>query len=462
MCNMRKKSLSDLRKSSKKTIFACEIKLRPTIMKFFLLALFQLLPLANKAQTIPAERLFFCSNQAEYGWSDSISVDGIVMSTDTTRLPASRYVNLDAFDQTDSLCLHVKLSCQPDGSFHMRMPAHAIGRSGRCLLRAYTRLMLNYPAATLPQIAISINAADEASPGGWNCSAELSKFDLQAPIDGMPSGDYTAETQLAVTGTASYRVDGRPVRNGSVMAFQRSNQQVYTADTDSEGRFTIPVDDYFTGEEFYLQAYDKKGKDYPCTFTLDEDPIPPLPAATATTGMAESRAPAADFKQGGLFQVNVLPEVTVRSHRKYEDVEKENKKFYKSHYLSREDFTQRHIMTLADIVQYFSAFMYLWENEEGETLLRSRRESLLNSEGTPVKIAVDGVESSYQELANLLNVDDIEEAEYKTPGESLGIPGVRFAIGGALVIKTRSGKPGKVIRDSYGQIFVMKGLDDLQ
>ena len=79
MCNMRKKSLSDLRKSSKKTIFACEIKLRPTIMKFFLLALFQLLPLANKAQTIPAERLFFCSNEAEYGWSDSISVDGIVM-----------------------------------------------------------------------------------------------------------------------------------------------------------------------------------------------------------------------------------------------------------------------------------------------------------------------------------------------------------------------------------------------
>ena len=99
-------------------------------MKFFLLALFQLLPLANKAQTIPAERLFFCSNQAEYGWSDSISVDGIVMSTDTTRLPASRYVNLDAFDQTDSLCLHVKLRCQPDGSFHMRMPAHAIDRSG--------------------------------------------------------------------------------------------------------------------------------------------------------------------------------------------------------------------------------------------------------------------------------------------------------------------------------------------
>ena len=60
------------------------------------------------------------------------------------------------------------------------------------------------------------------------------------------------------------------------------------------------------------------------------------------------------------------------------------------------------------------------------------------------------------------NLPSLEEAEYKTPGESLGIPGVRFAIGGALVIKTRSGKPSKVVRDSYGQIFVMKGLDDLQ
>jgi hypothetical protein len=341
------------------------------------------------------------------------------------------------------------------------MPAHAIGRSGRCLLRAYTRLMLNYPAATLPQIAISINAADEASPGGWNCSAELSKFDLQAPIDGMPSGNYTAETQLAVTGTASYRVDGRPVRNGSVMAFQRSNQQVYTADTDSEGRFTIPVDDYFTGEEFYLQAYDKNGKDYACTFQLDDDRIPPL--SREKEHVAEEDMVTTDNRQvrQGLHQVNVLPEVIVRSRKKFEDLEKENRKYYKSHYLSREDFIQRHIMRLSDIVQYFSAYMYLWEDDNGNAFLRSRRESLLRPEGTSVKIVVDGVEWNYQELANMLNVDDIEEVEFKSPGESLGVQGVRFAIGGALVIKTRSGKPDKSTVTSKGQIFVMKGLDDL-
>lgn len=429
-------------------------------MRYLALSVFLLLPLGSFAQTIPAERLFFCSDQAEYEWNDSIIVEGIVMSTDTTRLPESLYVNVDVFDQTDSLCMHVKLRCLPDGSFHMRMPANAIGRTGQCLLRAYTRLMLNYPT-TLPQISVNINTTGNVTTSGWNCSEELSTFNLQTPIEGSAINDYKAETQLMITGIAKYRADNRPVRNGSVMAYQRSNQQVYTAHTDHEGRFCISVDDYFTGEEFYLQAYDKNGKDYACTFQLDDDRIPPL--SREKEHVAEEDMVTTDNRQvrQGLHQVNVLPEVIVRSRKKFEDLEKENRKYYKSHYLSREDFIQRHIMRLSDIVQYFSAYMYLWEDDNGNAFLRSRRESLLRPEGTSVKIVVDGVEWNYQELANMLNVDDIEEVEFKSPGESLGVQGVRFAIGGALVIKTRSGKPDKSTVTSKGQIFVMKGLDDL-
>ena len=408
-----------------------------------LLFILQFVPIVSLAQTIPAERIFLCSNQGEYGWSDTIRVDGIVMSTDTTRLPESRYVCIDAFDPTDSLCMHMKLRCQPDGSFHLRMPAYAIGRTGRCLLRANTRLMLNYPAATLPCITVNIIAANAASPeattGGWNCSEDLTKFDLRVPVDNKATRDeawrtgkaFKAETQLAITGTATYRVDGRPVRNGSVMAWQRSNQQVYTAGTDRDGHFSIPVDDYFNGEEFYLQAYDKKGKDYACNFELDEDVIPPLFHDGRLSPISPEEVTNANARKGGLFQVNVLPEVTVRSHRKAQDIDKENKKYYGTHYLGREDFERRHILKLEDIVQYFTAFMYLGVDREGNDALYSRRESILNVDGraggTPVRIVVDGVTWEFSELQNLLNVDDLEEVAYLSPNEAQGVRGVRFA-----------------------------------
>jgi hypothetical protein len=345
--------------------------------------------------------------------------------------------------------------------------------------------MLNQPAESLPRIAVRIHGESaETAATGWNCSEDLNKFNLQEATHGFIKSDFTAETHLEITGVAMYRVDKRPVKNGSVMAYQRSNQQVYTADTDKNGHFRIPVDDFFTGEEFYLQAYDKKGKDYPCTFTLDEEPIPLFSSASVAAekpmGTEFSKEKSEKEKpKGGLFQVNVLPEVTVRSHRKFENIEKERKKFYKLHLLTREDLDNHHFIDLYDIVQHFFPYMYLWQSHDndelmpqGDIYLRSRRESLLGvkrhedsvsgEEGTPVKIVVDGVEMSFQELSNNLDIYNIEEVEYKTPGETLGVPGLRFAIGGALVFKTRDGKPSKSPVSSKGQIFVMKGLDDLQ
>ena len=61
-----------------------------------------------------------------------------------------------------------------------------------------------------------------------------------------------------------------------------------------------------------------------------------------------------------------------------------------------------------------------------------------------------------------LNVDDLEEVAYLSPNEAQGVRGVRFAIGGALVITTRSGKPELKAKSSLGQVFVMKGLDDVE
>ena len=194
-----------------------------------------------------------------------------------------------------------------DGSFSMKAPADALGGIGRFCCRAYTRLMLNDPLEAIPWIAIKISDKNHAGKQ-WNCSAELSQFDLQETFAGMSDTFFKAEKSLEISGIARYRIDKQPVKNGSVMAYQRSNQKVYTTTTDQHGHFCIPVDDFFTGEEFYLQAYDKHGKDYPCLFQLDEPYIPPVTHQGRKSAEETSETSEENNSRGGLHEMNVLPE----------------------------------------------------------------------------------------------------------------------------------------------------------
>ena len=414
------------------------------------------------AQSIPSERLFFCSNKKVYGWNEDISVEGIIMSTDSAKLPLSRYTYIDVFNVSDSLCMHLKTKNSMDGSFQIAIPAGAIGRYGLFFVRAYTRQMLNYPAEMLPFISIGVEANVLDSRTCYNCSEELDSFNLHKPAAFVKSSTYTPEQYMTISGIAKYRIDKHPIKNGSVLAFQRSTQQVYTGETDETGHFCIPVEDFFTGEEFYLQAYDKKGREYACMFELDEEPIPlfhHLPAVEEND-MTETAMPVYS-KQHGLGQINTLPEVIIRSYKKNSSADKDSKKHYKTKYLTHEDLLERGMMSIADIVQYFFEYMYVSENAKtGKRMLCSRRDAL-TSAPTPVRIIVDGNEWEYSELENILNIDNLEDVEFLNSGETLGVKGVRFAIGGALLVTTSSGKAPKPSVKSKGQTFVMKGIEDL-
>lgn len=419
--------------------------------------------ITGHAQNIPSERLFFCSNKKVYGWNEDINVEGIVMSTDSARLPLSRYTYVDVFNASDSLCMHLKTKNSMDGSFQIAVPADAIGCYGLFFVRAFTRQMLNYPAEMLPFISMGIEANVIDSRTCYNCSEELDSFNLHKPAAFVKSSTYSPEQCMTISGIAKYRIDKRPIKNGSVLAFQRSTQQVYTGETDETGHFCIPVEDFFTGEEFYLQAYDKKGREYACMFELDEEPIPQFHhlSAVEEKDMTETAMPIYS-KRHGLRQINTLPEVIVRSsYKKKNSAETASKKHDKTKYLTHEDLLERGMISIADIVQYFFEYMYVSENAEtGKRMLCSRRDAL-TSGPTPVKIIVDGNEWEYGELENILNIDNLEDVEFLKPGETLGVKGVRFALGGALVLTTSSGKAPKPSANSKGQTFVMKGIEDL-
>ena len=418
------------------------------------------------AQTVPAERIFFCSDNAVYNWDDSLYINGIVMNTDTMKLPESHYAYVDAFNAQDSLCLHVRLRCMPDGSFSLRVPANALGGVGRFYCRAYTRLMLNDPLEAIPLITILISD-ESTTQSRWNCSADLSQFDLQEAFQGNSDTVFKAEKSLEISGIARYRIDKRPVKNGSVMAYQRSNQKVYTASTDRYGHFCIPVDDFFTGEEFYLQAYDKRDNEYPCDFNLDEPFIPPFHHQETDVESADETSAQMGIQRGGIHQTNMLPGITVHARQKRYSHERERKEFYRTRLLTHDDIMNHNMTDINAIIQHFSHLMMMAEDAAThEKILVSKRLSVISSGKTKrpssIKIVVDGTECTLNQLESMLSCNDIEEVEYLSPTESLGVRGVRFALDGALVIKTMHGHSKSSRVGSNGQIFVLKGIDDLQ
>lgn len=409
------------------------------------------------AQTTPYERIFFCIDQTDYCIDDTLSVEGLIVQVgDTLSKAESRYVNLQIFDNQDSLCINLKLRCNNNGGFLTTIPCHALWKTGPFLMRAYTRTMCNYAPETFPIICFTVS--DKGNPSltnkQWLCSEPLTIGHhqlerIQNNITLLP------ETGLEIRGRAVFWDGRHPVKEGHVLAYQRSTMQIYEADTDKNGYFCLHVEDYLTGEEFYLQATDNKGKIYRCDFSIDNDFFPMLPLShSLQTHQNEARSDT----EGEWKWNRTLPEIIVRAKKKYD--RQESKHFYKNLVLTGEDLAMRNYLDLDQAIPYFSPYIYMKYGDKTSRGLYSRRSSLLSG-ATPVKIVVDGVEMSYDECNSTVNISDCESIEYVRPNETLAVPGVRFALGGALVIKTKRGKPFHEVVNSNGQTFILRGIDNL-
>lgn len=673
---------------------------------FSTLALLLLLSIKTAAgQTLPGERIFLCTDRTACTATDSVRIDGILMATDTLGGPYSRYVYVELINSHDSLCLQQKLRCEPGGRFHSAFQPLTAWPQGTYRLRAYTRLMRNYPPETFPLLTLRIgndnirqpavshvvhcylypegghmvdglrqsiairltdgndrplsrnftltdsrqrvlangttNASgwqlaaftpepgeayyikvetengketfpvpapntvpvvqsalkgnilsyyvhpqlppkyalylyhrqlglqrinlkrnggkidvtglgdglasliltdemgeiasesfqrvgfrqskktaaavadadtgavlctfrraisdttaslpqavpalilqtDVASPApfpknygrpgedseadlrAWLCSATFCRINLKAAQEGKLTLPYAPETQLTLSGRATYRDGGRPVKDGSVMAYQKSNNAVFTSQTDEMGNFRIPVDDYNDGEEFYLQAYDKKGKAYYCRYEMTEDAPPPLARQQSDFASEAYGGDEAQLNRPGLHGVNRLPEVSVTAKRRMYD--QEEKLFYKSTLLTHEDIQSHNLIDFKHVVDYFFKYMYLAKDEEkeniagikGELVLNSRRASTL-FKNQPIRIILDGTPVTVEQI-RYMDMNDMESIEYLSPEEVAKRPVAVGAINGALVMKTRNFKAGTNSVGSKGYTYRPLGLSSL-
>lgn len=128
---------------------------------FRLILLLCLLPLATSAQILPVEKVFLSSDRLDYNEGDSILIEGKVMTGDTLTTPYSRYVYVELFNDKDSLICCQKLVCETNGDFTNRMHVDFGLKKGYYYLRAFTKLMQNFPGETYPVFPIRIGITDK-------------------------------------------------------------------------------------------------------------------------------------------------------------------------------------------------------------------------------------------------------------------------------------------------------------
>lgn len=128
---------------------------------FRLILLLCLLSLDTSAQILPVEKVFLSSDRLDYNEGDSILIEGKVMTGDTLTTPYSRYVYVELFNDKDSLICCQKLVCETNGDFTNRMHVDFGLKKGYYYLRAFTKLMQNFPGETYPVFPIRIGITDK-------------------------------------------------------------------------------------------------------------------------------------------------------------------------------------------------------------------------------------------------------------------------------------------------------------
>lgn len=125
------------------------------------LCLICLLPLSVFAQVprVQNEKIYLLSDKDAVQPGDTLLVSGLVLESYDFSGPYSRYVHVELLDARDSVVSRQKLKCTPAGLFCTRLAVDSFQTPGLYYVRAYTRLMRNFPAWTFPIRPVRIGMA---------------------------------------------------------------------------------------------------------------------------------------------------------------------------------------------------------------------------------------------------------------------------------------------------------------
>ena len=304
---------------------------------------------------------------------------------------------------------------------------------------------------------------------GWLYSARFKRINVPEALDMGILYTKDKEVVMEMQGYAKTK-RGKKLRNGSLVAFRESDQQVYDVKLDEQGRFDMFLDDFGSDETFFVQAYNKKGKAGFYEYEFYNDTLPGMYNWNRVKRKDRERftVEIGDMAVNnfGVNKMNYLPEVKAKA-RSHQKQYKSTKQFYSTRYIDTEQLVRRGYSSFRHLVEHFHAYLY-WmeggmaaddeeEDTSGQYALYSRR-GASTMKGGVVKILLDGMEITPEQAA-YLDMNTIGAVEYLTPTEAVAV--VPFAIAGALLLDTKRNL-GISEAESKGIVYVPHmGLSNL-
>lgn len=362
---------------------------------------------------------------------------------------------------------------------HTTFPGHDIV--------SYLLLTSEFPADefpftgyTAPDLAAHLQEIDR-----WLITRRWKRFSLLDVLQAKLTYRFLPEKCLLLQGRVETEL-GNPLKGGKLIAMNADNGYTYEGGIDAKGRFQVAVDDFYEGQTFFLQAYDRKGKSYAYKVIPDPETYPGVDnrlkkwlvasggdsvVATSSTRIASGGITLSDdTKEEKIYR---LPEIEVAARIRKEAPETQD--FYVQRKITQELIQKR---SYPDIISYLqdlsgirvgkvslnaaaaeddlSMFRYAIFTTRGVAVLKKSSDPYQRQPGE-LPVLLDGTLVDTHHVLTTLDPQTVTSIERLTPGQALAY--TSFGFEGAILIQTRDYRKEKP--QSKGVQWQPSGLSPL-
>lgn len=296
----------------------------------------------------------------------------------------------------------------------------------------------------------------------WLLSATFCRLDIAKAMKDGWIARYQPEVTNAIRGKIYGGGRKWKLKEGNVFAYQKSTAETFSAEMRKDGTFDMTIGDFPQGDDFFVNAFDKKGQPDRYDFDFLSDTIPAVrnyEREDIASAFNQTTTPSTT-KTFNWKGVNALPEVKITARVK-RDYTQEEKEFYGNKLLTEKEMDKRNYQDFQQMIYHYAPYMRFvsesptdiddmkdfsnGNNSDGPSqrwhLYPAMKVSTLNGKAE-IKIYVDGVLVDGTNAVNL-NMSDIASVEYLNAAQALAYH--PFCLEGCLEIKTKKFKPSTVV-----------------
>ena len=213
-----------------------------------------------------------------------------------------------------------------------------------------------------------------ADINGWLLSASFQRLDIAKAMSEGWKMKYQPEVTNAIKGMVWGQGKDWKLKEGDIVAYQRSNAETFSAEMRKDGTFFLPIGDYRKGDSFFVSAHDKKNKSDQYEYEFYGDTIPTLrnyrkELFDNTISVTSTGGGKQQFNWHG---VNNLAGVVITAHVN-KDYAQEEKEFYGNKFITEKVMEKRKYQSFKDMIYHFSPFMKLVSQKKQLVWTRTRR-----------------------------------------------------------------------------------------